>query len=74
MKHWDERERTDVAPARLSPRDRQRLRELLAAPPRRKRADIQAGSMIGLVLAVGVLAALAWVLAPADPVSSKLIH
>ena len=73
MKHLDERERTDVAPARLSPRDRQRLRELLQQPPQRKRGEAQAGSAIGLVLAVGILACLAWLLSPSDPVSSKLI-
>ena len=73
MKHWDERERTDVTPARLSPRERQRLRELLE-PPQRKRGEADVGSMIGLVLAVGILAGLAWLSSPSAPVSSKLIH
>ena len=72
MKHWDERERTDGAPARLSPRERQRLREMWKAPPQPRRQSAT-GSLIGLTLAVTMVAALAWLLSPGSPVSPKLI-
>lgn len=75
MKHWDGRDRDDAVPLRLSQRDQARLAQFDAIPaPARRREPARIGSVIGLVLAVGVLAGLAWALAPADPVSSSLLH
>ena len=73
MKHWDGRDVADVSPAKLSPRDRQRIRDLFEAPPRTRRRQPQIHSVIGLALAVGVLVGLAWALSPSSPVSSKLL-
>ena len=71
MKHWDGRDRDHLAELQLSQPDRARLAKFLEAPkPRRSRPQIH--SLIGLVLALGLLAGLALLLAPADPVSSKL--
>ena len=74
MKHWDGRDVADVTSASLSPRDRRRVRELFREPPRPRRAQPQVHSLIGLVLAVGVLAGLAWVLTPSSPVSPDLMN
>ena len=73
MKHWDGRDRDDVTELRLAPPDRARLARIFAAPPPRRRHPPHAGSLVGLALAVGLLVGLALLLAPADPVSSKLI-
>jgi hypothetical protein len=74
MKHWDERERADVAPARLSRQDRLRLRALLGEAPPRPRQRLHAGSMIGLALAIGLAVGLAFLLSPSDPVSTRLLN
>jgi hypothetical protein len=74
MKHWDGRDRDDVTELRLPQPDRTRLAQLFGSPqPRRRRQPVHAGSLIGLVLAVGVVVGLALLLSPADPVSSKLL-
>ena len=74
MKHWDGRDRDDVAELRLTPQDRERLAELFPTPaPPRRRQQPHAGSVIGLALALGVLAGVAWVLAPGTPVSPRLL-
>ena len=86
MKHWDGRDRPEAAelphatmpPAwrhgRLPQRDRQRLARMFMGPPPSRRQPSPAGSKIGLVLAIGVLVGLAWLLSPADPVSSKILN
>ncbi len=74
MKHWDGRDLAQSAPRRLSPRDRQRLAELFEAPVRPRRGEPQIGSVLGLVLALGVLAGVAWMLAPSSPVSPDLLN
>jgi hypothetical protein len=75
MQHCDGRDRDDAIPVRLPRRDRPRLAQLQPAPPRRRpRQPVDAGSLIGLALSLGVLAGLAWLLAPADPVSSSLLR
>ncbi len=74
MKLWDGRDRDDVAELRLAPRARARLAALFPAPaPSRRRQQPHAGSVIGLVLALGMLAGVAWVLAPGSPVSPRLL-
>ena len=74
MKHWDGRDRDDAAELRLSQRDRQRLARIFPASPSPRRQPSPAGSKIGLALAVGMLIGLAWLLSPADPVSSKILN
>jgi hypothetical protein len=74
MKHWDDRDAADCRPVRLSRAERKRLRAMFAErPAHRPAVRPHAGSVIGLALAVTVLAGLAWALAPADPVSSRLL-
>jgi hypothetical protein len=75
MKHWDERDRADVEPVRLSRAERKRVRAMFAQVPahRRRRAQAHPGSMIGVALAFATLAALAWALAPSGPVSAKIL-
>lgn len=72
MKHWDGRDRTE-AEHPLSPAERARLRALFEPPAHRRPQPAHVGSVIGLVLAVGLLVGLALLLAPADPISSKLL-
>ncbi len=75
MKHWDGRDRDDAILLRLPRQDRQRLAQFLDPPaPPRRREPPHVGSVIGLALAVGLLAGMAWLLAPGDPVSSKLMQ
>jgi hypothetical protein len=74
MKHWDERDVADVKPARLSREDRARLKELFEVPAHRQQRQSGLHSIIGLMLAVGVLVALAFALAPAEPISPRLIN
>ena len=73
MKHWDGRDLAD-AELRLPRHDEVRLvRDL--RPPARRRESPHIGSVIGLVLAVGMLAGIALMLAaPGDPVSTKVLH
>ena len=75
MKHWDERERTDVEPVRLTRAERKRVRAMFADIPehRRQRQAAHPETMIGVALALAVLAALAWALAPSGPVSPKIL-
>jgi len=73
MKHWDGRDRDDVAPHPLSPAERARLRALFEVPAHRRQHSTHIGSVIGLALAVGLLVGLAFLLAPADPISSRLV-
>ena len=73
MKHWDGRdlpEAIELRPARLETR----VRDLFRDPPKPKRREPQIASVIGLVLAVTLLVALSWALAPSSPVSSKLVN
>ena len=74
MKHWDGRDLAQSSPQRLSPRDRQRIRDIFEAPARPRRGEPQISSVIGLVLAIGVLAGVAWMLAPSSPVSPDLLN
>ena len=71
MKHWDGRDRGHVTELQISQPDRARLAPFLEAP-RARRSPPQIHSLIGLVLALGLLVGLALLLSPADPVSSKL--
>ena len=73
MKHWDERERTDGKAVRLSPAEQERLRALLAPPAHRARVRADAGSVIGLALALAVLAGLAIALGQSGPVSPEVL-
>ncbi|MCL6684024.1 hypothetical protein [Sphingomonas alba] len=75
MKHWDETDVADCKPIRLSRADRKRLRAMFAHVPehRRRREPTHPGSIIGVALAFATLAALAWALAPAGPVSPKIL-
>ena len=71
MKHWDGRDRDQAIELQLSQPERARLARFLEAPrPRRRQPQIH--SLIGLVLALGLLVGLALLLSPGDPVSSKL--
>lgn len=72
MKHWDESDRDQAAEVRLSPRDRQRLRDLLTAPPQPNRGS-NVGTLIGVTLSAALLIGLALLLGPNDPVSSKIL-
>jgi hypothetical protein len=74
MKHWDGRDRDQAIPLQLSRRDRQRFAQFLEAPAPARRREPQIGSLIGLALSIGLLIGLAWLLTPADPVSSKILH
>ena len=74
MKHWDERDVADVEELRLPRPEEARLAEMLATRARPRREPVHVGSMIGLALALAVLAGLAWVLTPADPVSPTLLR
>jgi hypothetical protein len=74
MKHWDGRDRDDVVELRLPQSDRARLAEMLSQPVRPRRQPLQVHSVIGLALALGMLVALAMLLSPSDPVSSKLVN
>ena len=75
MKHWDERDLTDVRPVRLSRSDRKRLRALFAQQPKgRAKERPHVGSLIGLSMAIGMLVLLAVALAPGDPVSSRILR
>lgn len=73
MKPWDGRDRPGAAELPLSPAERARLRALFEPPAHRGQARPHMGSWIGLALAVGLLAGLALLLAPCDPVSGDLI-
>ena len=73
MKHWDGRDRTEAIELRPPRRDGARVRDLLRESPKPRRAEPQIASLIGLVLAVGLLVALSWALAPSSPVSSQLL-
>ncbi len=73
MKHWDGRDRDDANPLRLPERDWLRVRELFLEMPRPRRRPMQVHSLIGLALALGLLAGLAWALSAGDPVSDKLM-
>ena len=73
MKHWGGRDRDDVAELPLTAAERARLRALFAVPAHRRRQRTHIGSMIGAVLAVGLLVGLAVLLAPTDPISAKLL-
>jgi hypothetical protein len=72
MKHWDGRDRDHGFPLRVPRLDVARLAQALRSPARRQHSP-HIGSLIGLALAVGLVAGLAWVLAPADPVSAGLL-
>lgn len=71
MKHWDGRDRDHATELQLSQPDRARLAQFYEAP-RPRRSQPQIHSLIGLVLALGLLTGLAMLLSPGDPVSAKL--
>lgn len=73
MKHWDGRDRPEAA-IPLTAEERARLRALFEPPAHRRQQRPDVGSMIGLVLALGLLVGLALLLAPGDPISSKLVN
>jgi len=76
MKHWDERDVADVAPARLTRAERQHLRAMFADIPahRRHRSTVHPETLIGVAMAFTALAALAWLLAPGGgPVSPEIL-
>ena len=58
----------------LSPRERQRVRELFEAAPRRRQRETPIGSVIGLVSALAILGLMTWALAPGSPVSPDLMQ
>jgi hypothetical protein len=62
MKHWvPSIERAAVA-----------LPMQAAAQPRPARSEARLPSMVGLLISVGLLAGLAWALAPTSPVASEV--
>lgn len=74
MKHWDGRDRDQAVRLQLSPRDRQRFAQFIGTSARPTRQPPHIGSVIGLVLAVGVLVGVAWMLAPGEPVSPNVLR
>lgn len=72
MKHWDGRDRPEAA-IPLSPEQRERLRALLAPPAGRPKVRASPGSLVGLALAIGLLVGLTLLLAPASPISPKIL-
>jgi hypothetical protein len=73
MKHWDGRDLPEAIELRVPRPERQRLMAMLKEPPTARREPPQVGAVIGLVLALGLVIGLAFLLAPADPVSAKLL-
>ena len=73
MKHWDGRDLPEAIELRPDAREAARLRGQLRQMHKPRRAEPQIASLIGLVLAVGLLVALSWALAPSSPVSSQLL-
>ena len=75
MKHWDGRDLPEAIELRPDVPEAARLRAQLRESPRHRprRAEPQIASLIGLVLAVGLLITLSWALAPSSPVSPKLL-
>ena len=73
MKHWDGRDLPEAIELRPAEPEAARLRDQLRKSYRPRRAEPQIASVIGLVLAVGMLVALSWALAPSSPVSPKLL-
>ena len=71
MKHWDPRDLAQATP--LSQPERQRIRDMFEASPRRRRSETHVGSLIGLVSALAILGLLTWALAPSSPVSPDLM-
>ena len=74
MKPWDGRDRPGAAELPLSAAERARLRALFELPAHRSQERPHMGSWIGLALAVGLLAGLALLLAPGDPISADLMR
>ncbi len=74
MKHWDGQDAAEPIVPRLSRRERRQLAHLFELPPHRRQGRAHMGSLIGLGLALAVLAGLAWTLAPGDPVSPDLLN
>jgi endonuclease YncB( thermonuclease family) len=71
MKHWDGRDRDHGVPLRLPRRDRRRLASLFEVPaPAPTRGDNPSATTIGVVLAMAVLAGLAWGLRAPEPVAA----
>jgi fatty acid desaturase len=73
MKHWDRRDLPEAIELRPDAPAAARLRDQLRQSPKPRRAEPQIASLIGLVLAVGLLATLGWALAPSSPVSPQLL-
>ena len=73
MKHWDGRDLAQSIPLWLPQGEEDALARELRQPVRRRRRQApHVASMVGLVLAVAVLAGLALALSPVDPVSSSV--
>ena len=73
MEHWDGRDLAQAAPLRLSRRDRRRLERMLGQPARQRHTPPHAATLVGVALALGLLAGLAWALAPVSPVSPEML-
>lgn len=74
MKHWDGFDAAEPIAPRLTQRERRELAHLFDLPAHRRTSRAHMGSLIGLGLALAVLAGLAWALAPSDPISRDLLN
>ena len=74
MKHWDGQDVAEPIAPRLSRRERRELAHLFELPAHRRTSRAGMGSLIGLGLALAVLAGLAWALAPGEPISPDLLN
>jgi len=71
MKHWDGRDRDNVVPLRMPRRDRRRFASLFdVQAPAPARGDNPSATTIGVVLAMAMLAGLAWGLRSPEPVAA----
>lgn len=73
MRHWDGRDRDNDAALPLTRQERARLRALFRTPASRPKARPHMGSLIGVTLAFAMLAGLALLLGPGDPISAKVL-
>lgn len=74
MKHWDGQEAAEPVVPRLSRRERRQLAHLFEFPAHRRHRRADIGSLIGLGLALAMLAGLVVALAPGEPVSPDLLN
>ena len=71
--HWQPKA-LDARPVRLPVAEAEVLRAALEAAPAPRRRENSMPSKVGLVLALGVLAGVAWVIWPDSPVAGELIR